>query len=57
MSKKIPRSARRNTTKAIGTCSACGAPVYDGQPMTCCVRGALAFMAAVVEHAAELAAR
>lgn len=57
--KKASRIVRTNTAKpvVVGTCKHCGADVYDGKPVVCCTRGLLGYLAAIIEHAAELATR
>ena len=37
----------------VATCSHCGANVYDGQPMVCCVPGTLGYLECVLAKMAD----
>ena len=59
MAKKEPvPTARQDREKPIpaavvGSCGFCGVDVFDGVPMTCCLRGALGYVECVLARMVE----
>jgi len=54
MKKPVVKTQQRAAKPILaGTCAHCGARMFDGQPMTCCVPGVLGYLECVLAKMAD----